>query len=195
MPNGKDKIKKPSTSIVSQLGSEVGDAASEITKGSTFSRFSNAVKDFYKPLTDAISPKPAKKPVTNLKSNVPGDLEVTYDKEGYAINPNPFYTNKEGNIETKPGFFTNNSTVLPEIEILSSKKPLSKYEALRESMPKPTGKQPVAQQKVDGKAKERKDLKANKQQVDKMNNDKDVITNYRDEGDDGNYFTDLENKF
>ena len=82
MANGEDKIQeykekgkiinKPTDSILSKLGGAVSDATSELSKGSTFSRFNKGVKDFYKPITDLVTPKPAKKPVTNLKSNVPG---------------------------------------------------------------------------------------------------------------------------
>ena len=204
MANGEDKeeyqeqgmvnrLATKGESILSKLGGAVSDATSELSKGSTFSRFSKGVKDFYKPITDAIKPKPIKKPITNLKSNIPGDLEVTYDKDGYAINPNPFEINKEtGKARVKSDHFTQNSTILPEIEILSSKtsKP-SEYEALRESMPKPTG--PNYDVEVE-RQKERKDLEANKQQMDKMNNDKDVVTNYKEKDKDYS-LQNLENKF
>ena len=191
-------INKPSESILSKLGGAVSDATSDISKGSTFSRFSKGVKDFYKPITDLVTPTPLQKPVTNLKSNKPGDLDVTYDetlplKDQFAINPNPFEINKEtGKARVKPDHFTQNSTILDEHVVDSSDPKTSKYNELRNSMPKPTGKPPIKVQAAEKQILDRKDLKANQQQVDKLNNDNDVITNYSEED---NSLQNLENKF
>lgn len=87
---------------------------------------SQGVKKFYAPITDrvkAVNERRAQegKP-KSIKSNVPGDLEVTYGKDGYAINPHPLQTNAQGKIEMKPDYFTENSTILDE-HVVDSKDP------------------------------------------------------------------------
>ena len=85
---------------------------------------SQGVKKFYAPITDRVKDANKRRAQEgkpkSIKSNVPGDLDVTYDeskplKDQSAINPNPFEINKEtGKVKVKSDYFTQNSTILDE---------------------------------------------------------------------------------
>jgi hypothetical protein len=118
---------------------------------------SQGVKKFYEPITDRVKDANEKRSQKgkpkSIKSNVPGDLDVTYDetlplKDQFAINPNPFKINEEtGKAQVKSDHFTQNSTILDE-HVVDSKDPkTSKYNELRNSMPKPP-KPPAQEQQL-----------------------------------------------
>ena len=162
---------------------------------------SQGVRKFYEPITDRVKDANERRAQEgkpkSIKSNVPGDLDVTYDeskplKDQVAINPHPLQTNAEGKIEMKPNYFTENSTILNEHVVDSSDQKTSKYNELRNNMAPPKGKPNSTAPNANKQTLERKDLKANQQQVDKMNNNKDVVTNYSEED---NSLQNLENKF
>ena len=98
---------------------------------------SKGVKNFYAPIKDANKRRAQEGKPKSIKSNVKGDLDVTYDKDGYAKNPHPLQTDAQGKMQMKPDYFTENSTILDE-HVVDSKDPkTSKYNELRNSMPKP----------------------------------------------------------
>ncbi len=121
---------------------------------------SQGVKKFYEPITDRVKDanerRAQKGKPKSIKSNVKGDLDVTYDeskplKDQFAINPNPLQTNAQGKIEMKPDHFTQNSTILDEYVVGSKDTKTSKYNELRNSMPTPKETQPAQKQKLDPK--------------------------------------------